>query len=122
MSGFEGLGKVLIIVVLGLVFAFGGRIPFLGKLPGDIGRLLTGGSGNVELGFRLGGTTTDPSVKLDTRLVARRLENRLKEQAGKLLNRLLSGSGASGDSVATDSASTVKKSLRGLLKNLLKKN
>jgi len=41
MSGFEGLGRILIIVgiiivVLGLLFAFGGRIPFLGKLPGDI--------------------------------------------------------------------------------------
>ncbi len=95
---------------------------YRGKLPGDIGRLLTGGSGNVELGFRLGGTTTNPSVKLDTRLVARRVENRLKEQAGKLLNRLLPGSGAGDDSTAADSAGTVKKSLRGLLKNLLKKN
>ena len=41
MLGFEGIGKVLIIaglviVGLGLLFAFGGRIPFLGKLPGDI--------------------------------------------------------------------------------------
>ena len=41
MTGFEGIGKVLlivgiVIVVLGLVLAFGGRIPFLGKLPGDI--------------------------------------------------------------------------------------
>lgn len=41
MSGFDGLGRILIIVgiiivVLGLVLAFGGRIPFLGKLPGDI--------------------------------------------------------------------------------------
>jgi hypothetical protein len=41
MPGFEGIGKVLIIVGLvmvglGLFFAFGGRIPFLGKLPGDI--------------------------------------------------------------------------------------
>ena len=41
MSGFEGLGRILIIVgiiiaVLGLFLAFGGRIPFLGKLPGDI--------------------------------------------------------------------------------------
>ena len=41
MSGFEGIGKILIIigiviVVLGLLFAFGGRVPFLGKLPGDI--------------------------------------------------------------------------------------
>ena len=41
MTGFEGLGKGLIIVgvvivVLGLVFIFGGRIPLLGKLPGDI--------------------------------------------------------------------------------------
>jgi len=41
MPGFEGIGRLLIIVgiiivVLGLVLAFGGRIPFLGKLPGDI--------------------------------------------------------------------------------------
>ena len=41
MSGFEGIGKIIIIVgvvlvVLGLVLAFGERIPFLGKLPGDI--------------------------------------------------------------------------------------
>jgi hypothetical protein len=26
----------IILVVLGLIFSFGGRIPFLGKLPGDI--------------------------------------------------------------------------------------
>ncbi len=36
-----GAGKILIIagivlILLGLVFVFGGRIPFLGKLPGDI--------------------------------------------------------------------------------------
>lgn len=41
MSGFEGIGRILIIigiiiVVLGFIFAFGERIPFLGKLPGDI--------------------------------------------------------------------------------------
>jgi hypothetical protein len=41
MPGFEGVGRILIIVgvvivVLGLVFVFGGRIPLLGKLPGDI--------------------------------------------------------------------------------------
>lgn len=41
MLGFEGLGRVLIIIGvvilgLGLFFAFGGRIPLLGKLPGDI--------------------------------------------------------------------------------------
>jgi len=41
MLGFEGLGRILIIigviiVVLGLLLAFGGRIPLLGKLPGDI--------------------------------------------------------------------------------------
>ena len=41
MSGFEGIGKIIIIagiimVVLGLILAFGGHIPFLGKLPGDI--------------------------------------------------------------------------------------
>lgn len=41
MPGFEGIGRILIIVGvviagLGLLLAFGGRIPFLGKLPGDI--------------------------------------------------------------------------------------
>ena len=41
MPGLEGIGKVLIIVgiviaALGLLFAFGARIPLLGKLPGDI--------------------------------------------------------------------------------------
>jgi len=41
MSGFEGIGKILtivgiIIVVLGLILVLGDRIPFLGKLPGDI--------------------------------------------------------------------------------------
>jgi len=41
MTGFEGIGRILlilgiIVVVLGAVLAFGGRIPFLGKLPGDI--------------------------------------------------------------------------------------
>ena len=41
MEGFEGIGRILIIVgiviaVLGLIIFFGGRIPVLGKLPGDI--------------------------------------------------------------------------------------
>jgi hypothetical protein len=41
MTGFEGTGKILIITgiiiaVLGLLVSSGGRIPFLGKLPGDI--------------------------------------------------------------------------------------
>ena len=41
MSGFEGIGKIIIIagvimVVLGLIFVLGDGIPFLGKLPGDI--------------------------------------------------------------------------------------
>jgi len=41
LSGFEGIGRIpiiigIIMVVLGLIFAFGGRIPLLGKLPGDI--------------------------------------------------------------------------------------
>ena len=39
--GWDFIGKVLLIaggciIVLGLVFLFAGRIPFLGKLPGDI--------------------------------------------------------------------------------------
>jgi hypothetical protein len=41
MSGFEPLGKLLIfagvfIIVLGLLVMFWSKIPFLGKLPGDI--------------------------------------------------------------------------------------
>ena len=41
MPGLDGIGKTLIVigiilVVLGLLLALGGRIPFLGKLPGDI--------------------------------------------------------------------------------------
>ena len=41
MSGFEGIGRIIIIIgiimeVLGLILSFGERIPFLGKLPGDI--------------------------------------------------------------------------------------
>ena len=41
MTGFSGTGRTLIIIgtiiaVLGLIVYFGGRIPFLGKLPGDI--------------------------------------------------------------------------------------
>ena len=41
MPRLEGIGKTLIIVgiviaVLGLLLAFGARIPFLGRLPGDI--------------------------------------------------------------------------------------
>ena len=40
MAGFEGIGKILIIagviiLVVGLLLAFGARIPLLGKLPGD---------------------------------------------------------------------------------------
>ncbi len=41
MSGFEGAGKFLMIaggclILVGLLFTFWHRIPFLGKLPGDI--------------------------------------------------------------------------------------
>lgn len=41
MPGFEPVGKFLILIgvfitVLGLFLAFWSRIPFLGKLPGDI--------------------------------------------------------------------------------------
>lgn len=40
-SSFQTLGKTLLLVggmlvILGLVFLFGWKIPFLGKLPGDI--------------------------------------------------------------------------------------
>ena len=41
MPGLEGIGKMLIIIGititgLGLLLTFGERVPFLGKLPGDI--------------------------------------------------------------------------------------
>ena len=41
MTGFEGIGRILLIVgivvvVLGVLFAFGKHIPLLGRLPGDI--------------------------------------------------------------------------------------
>ncbi len=41
VSGFEGIGKILIgvgvfLVLFGLIFVFWPRIPILGKLPGDI--------------------------------------------------------------------------------------
>ena len=41
MSGFEGIGKIIIIagiimVILGVILIFSDRIPLLGKLPGDI--------------------------------------------------------------------------------------
>jgi uncharacterized protein HemY len=41
MQGFQSLGKILIIfglfiVILGLLFLLGGKIPWIGRLPGDI--------------------------------------------------------------------------------------
>lgn len=41
MSGLEGLGKLLIglggfILLLGLALTFAGRVPYLGRLPGDV--------------------------------------------------------------------------------------
>lgn len=41
MADFSGLGKILVIggatlFVVGLLFMFGDKIPFLGRLPGDI--------------------------------------------------------------------------------------
>lgn len=41
MFGFEGAGKLLIVVgasliLVGLLFTFWHRVPFLGRLPGDI--------------------------------------------------------------------------------------
>ena len=41
MLGFEGMGKLLVIagvflIVVGLLVTFWQRVPFLGKLPGDI--------------------------------------------------------------------------------------
>ncbi len=40
MSGFEDLGRMLLIMggiifILGLLLTLGGKIPFLGRLPGD---------------------------------------------------------------------------------------
>lgn len=40
MTAFQGIGKLLIIIggillILGVVFLFSPKIPFLGKLPGD---------------------------------------------------------------------------------------
>lgn len=95
---------------------------YRGKLPGEIGKLLTGGSGQVELGFDLGGTTTDPSVKLDMSVVKRRAEERVKEGVSNLIDRLMPGDKQQADSSASDSATDEKKSLPGLLKGLLKKN
>ncbi len=41
MQGFQPLGKILIIIglfiiILGIIFLFAGRIPWIGRLPGDI--------------------------------------------------------------------------------------
>lgn len=41
MEGFGGIGRSLIVlglllIVIGVAIAFGPRIPFIGKLPGDI--------------------------------------------------------------------------------------
>ena len=41
MSGMEGIGRILmvfggIVLLLGLAFTLAGRIPLLGRLPGDI--------------------------------------------------------------------------------------
>lgn len=41
MEGFSGMGKSLIIIgalliIVGLFISFGPKIPFIGKLPGDI--------------------------------------------------------------------------------------
>lgn len=41
MQGFQPLGKILIIIglfiiILGILFLFAGRIPWIGRLPGDI--------------------------------------------------------------------------------------
>ena len=41
MSGIEGIGRILmvfggIVLLLGLAFTLAGRIPLLGRLPGDI--------------------------------------------------------------------------------------
>jgi hypothetical protein len=108
----------------GLTLALNERLSnkYRRKLPGDIGKMLTGGSGSVELGFKLGGTTSDPSVKLDMTSVRKRVESRLKQQADKLIDRLLPGGGSSDDSTSSDSVPSAKKALKGLFKNLLKKN
>lgn len=41
LPGWEGMGKLLIIVggiliFLGIIFFFGSKIPYIGRLPGDI--------------------------------------------------------------------------------------
>ena len=41
MPGFENMGRMLLIlggfiILLGLILTFGSKIPFLGRLPGDI--------------------------------------------------------------------------------------
>jgi hypothetical protein len=41
MAGFESLGRMLVVlglvlIVLGGIFLLGGKLPFLGRLPGDI--------------------------------------------------------------------------------------
>jgi len=41
VPGFENMGRMLLIlggfiILVGLLFTFGGKIPFLGSLPGDI--------------------------------------------------------------------------------------
>lgn len=52
MSGFESFGKLLIlagifVIFLGLLLTFWSKIPFIGKLPGDISIQ----SGNFKLFF-----------------------------------------------------------------------
>ncbi|MFC1544958.1 AsmA family protein [Gemmatimonadota bacterium] len=97
------------------------------KLPGEIGRLFIGGSGQVELAFDLGGTTTDPNVKLNTKPMVRRAGEQLKQGVSKLIRNLLPGGdtpadSASADSIAADSSASIKKALPGLLNKLLKKS
>ncbi len=41
MEGLPGIGKILIIIgttilIVGIIILFAGKIPFIGKLPGDI--------------------------------------------------------------------------------------
>jgi len=39
MSGFMGkllIGMGIVLIIIGVIFLFGNKIPFLGKLPGDI--------------------------------------------------------------------------------------
>jgi hypothetical protein len=97
------------------------------KLPGELGKILAGGSGPVELAFDLSGTTSDPQVKLNAKPIANRAKERLQYGVNKLIDKLVpdnssASDSAAADSAASDSSSSLKKALPGLLNKILKKN